>query len=933
MLGDPGVFHHFAFAANTPNTRVVMSVGARRPSPGLILTATVSAAVLVMANVSALNVALPELSRELGANQTEIHWMVDIYAVALAALLLPAGAIGDRFGRRMILLVGLFIVFLASAAVLAMDTPTPVIVARGVSGIGAALVFPATLSTITATLPDDKRSRGVAIWTAAVLVGGIIGILGSGLLVENYWWGSAFLGIAIATIVVLGVCVLWVPDSSDPDEAHLDPLGALLSMVAVGALVLGIVEGPAEGWTSTLSLYPLIIGAVALVAFAAWEWRVPKPLLDVRLFASPGVRAGSLAIFVQFLAAFGFFFVAVFYLAFVLEYGPLDTGLGLLPAGFGVLPAAVIAIPLARRFGRAPVGLVGLCVTAGGFLLGFSVSADTGYWRAGSVMILFGVGLGLTSPPATEAIVEALPKAKQGVASALNDVLRESGAALGIAVVGAAFNAGYRSGIGDIDALPPEAVEAVRETPAAAAVLAPDLGDAGPLLIDGVRTSVIDGWDRAMWVLAGIVLVGAVGYFRWARQAAALEHRAGPLAGMRPLVTTAAAAAVPGPSAVSENVLELVSGSADADLAEVDVQAELGGEPGVRVADDGLAVAQDGIEVVQPEVRVDAEPAVPAVVGPALRVAVISGPDAGPDVAALRSCIDRLNREPDSLALEVVPSGGQVAPDVVVGVHAGSTTGLDVLSTIALASANGAGPSLLSFMRVGGSELPAASQALDAALMWDARQQLTGAGVSVVELDQPDSSTRMYETLVQSIPEWTARAGLGPSATGPAGASESRPPTTESYRQAEEAVNQLVPDLVSVSKKARHLIAHSEVPADLDTWPEEQQVRVFERAAAALREPVTQLADDAAALIERAGECGRLVEQALSEHPGAAGELEHRIDRVVRASERLAGSVDDLAARFSVLSERRPEVAPISRTLDGVAARCQFVVELVSGWT
>ena len=520
-------------------------------SPNTALAAVIAAAILVVANVSSLNVALPELSRQLGASQTDVHWMVDVYAVFLAALLLPAGALGDRFGRRRILLFGLTVIVAANAAVLLMDAALPVIVARGASGVGAAFVFPATLSTITATMPADKRGRGVAIWTAAVNMGGIIGVLGSGVLIESFWWGSVFLAMALAATAVLALCWALVPDSADPDHANLDPVGAILSFVAVGAIVLGIVEGPAEGWTSPLSLAGILIGIGALTAFVVWELRTARPLLDVRVFSERGVRAGSLSLFIQFLAAFGFFFVAVFYLAFVRGFGPLKTGLGLLPAAIGLLPGTAIAIPLASRFGRRAVGAVGLLILASTFVVGLSLDVDSPFWQFGLVMAIFGLGLGLSAPPATDAIVEALPPAKQGVASALNDVLREFGAAIGIAVVGASFNSGYRNSFAGIDGLPAEAVEAVRESPAAAAVLAPDLGEAAPLLLAEVGRSVLDGWTNAMWIAGAATIVGAIGYLAWAPARVPKSSGAtGAETGQRSAVDAVASASYPADPAV-----------------------------------------------------------------------------------------------------------------------------------------------------------------------------------------------------------------------------------------------------------------------------------------------------------------------------------------------------------------------------------------------
>lgn len=520
----------------------------------MILAATISAAMLVVANVSSLNVALPQLSRALDASQTDVQWMIDIYAVFLAALLLPAGALGDRFGRRGMLLFGIVVLAGANAATLAVDTAMPVIVLRAVSGVGAAFIFPATLSTITATLPHEQRGRGVAMWTAAVGIGGIFGILGSGVLIENYWWGSVFLAMTIVAVVVLGICWAFVPDSSDPEEANLDPLGAVLSFVAAGGLVLGVIEGPVKGWTSPLALGSLVIGGVALVGFVSWEWRNPRPLLDVRLFAERGIRSGSLSIFVQFTAAFGFFFLTVPYLAFVLGYGPLKTGLGLLPVAIGLFPASAAAIPLTRRFGRRVMGIIGLLILTSGFVVGTFITVDSSFMVFAIVMVIFGLGLGLSSPPATEAIVESLPPAKQGVASALNDVLREFGAAIGIAAIGSAFNGGYRATVDDFVGFPDEIREAVRETPAAAAVIAPDLGEAGPSLLANVSEAVVDGWSRGLWLTAIIVAVGAAGYAAWAPR--------------RP--TGALATAVAAPAPVGEPVLIRAVTGARSDLIELE---------------------------------------------------------------------------------------------------------------------------------------------------------------------------------------------------------------------------------------------------------------------------------------------------------------------------------------------------------------------------
>ena len=339
-----------------------------RSNSTLTLTATVLAAVLVVANISSLNVALPELSRELGASQSDVQWMVDIYAFFLASLLLPAGALGDKFGRRTMLLLGITILGIANAATLFtehLDFIEPneaklVIAFRALSGIGAAFIFPATLSTITTTLPPNKKERGVAIWTASVFFGGLSGVLLSGALIENYTWESVFLVMGILSATILLFCWVCLPNSSSPEKSNLDPLGSLLSLLAIGGIVYAIMEGPIKGWNSEIILSCFIIGGVFLLAFVIWESKTSKPLLDVSVFKDRSVRSGSFSLLVQFIVAFGFFFVAVQFLAYVLGYGPLDTGLSFLPTAIGLFPASLIAIPLTKKLGFRAVGLLGL---------------------------------------------------------------------------------------------------------------------------------------------------------------------------------------------------------------------------------------------------------------------------------------------------------------------------------------------------------------------------------------------------------------------------------------------------------------------------------------------------------------------------------------------------------------------------------------------
>ena len=501
-----------------------MKATVKRSNSFTILAATISAAVLVVANISSLNVAIPELSRELGASQSDIQWMVDVYAFSLAVLLLPAGALGDRFGRKRMLLFGVFVLMVANGATiftkdlefLGASEAKLVIALRALSGIGAAFIFPATLSTITTTLPENKRAKGVAIWTAAVFSGGFLGILLSGALLENYWWGSVFMVMAFLSLGIFALCGIFLPESSAPEESNLDPVGAILSLLAIGGIVFGVMEGPTKGWASTLILLAFIVGGIFLMIFIKWELRTETPLLDLRIFSNEGVRSSSFALLIQFSLAFGFFFVTVPYLAFVIGYGPLNTGLSFLLAAIGLFPASLAAIPLSRKLGFRIVGTFGFLLLGAAFYIGTTAGITNDLQLLTIVLILYGAGMGLVSPPATEILVSALPSEKQGVASALNDVLREFGAVIGIAIAGSVFNSSYRNSISEIGNFPEEIVAAVKETPAVAPMLASSLDEKSFEFLEKVKQAVVNGWSEALWASLIIALIGALGFALWA---------------------------------------------------------------------------------------------------------------------------------------------------------------------------------------------------------------------------------------------------------------------------------------------------------------------------------------------------------------------------------------------------------------------------------
>ncbi|MEO1058724.1 MAG: DHA2 family efflux MFS transporter permease subunit, partial [Actinomycetota bacterium] len=482
----------------------------RSPAQSALIIITLCLSVVVIiAGVASLNVAIPTIGRELQATQSQLQWIIDAYAIALAALLLPAGALGDRFGRKKLMVIGY--VGLVASAIWAASTNdiNSLIVARAMGGAFSALIFPGTLSTITNVIPPARRGFAVAMWTASASLGGTLGSLGAGALIESFWFGSIFAALAVIGVLIGMMTAFFVPETSDPTHANLDPIGSVSSIVGLGALTLGIIEGPVKGWSSTLVITSFIVAVIGLTVFITWELRTSRPLLDVRLFKLRGFSTGSVSIFLQFFAAFGFFFIAAQYLAFVFGYSPFVIGAAFLPLGLSIPLASGMAPKLAERFGRGPIGGIGLGVLATGSALFTLLGTGSEYWAFAVAVLVFGVGMGLAAPPATEAIVEALPARKQGVASAINDVSRELGGALGIALIGSMFTSGYQRGIDDAD-LPPELTDVVREAPAIGLGVAAEAGEAAPTIVGSVEQAVTDGFSLGMWFAAASCVVGAI---------------------------------------------------------------------------------------------------------------------------------------------------------------------------------------------------------------------------------------------------------------------------------------------------------------------------------------------------------------------------------------------------------------------------------------
>jgi EmrB/QacA subfamily drug resistance transporter len=504
------------------------NVGAEAPLPApdfahrkLILGAMCLALVMVVAGVSMLATSLPQLAADLGASQSSQQWIVDSYALALAALLLPAGALGDRYGRRGTLIAGVTLFGVASALSAAATTPNQLIGLRAVMGIGAALLMPGTLSTITSVFPENERAKAVGIWAGFATAGGTLGILISGVLLERFYWGAIFVATAVIAAVALVAIVLVVPSTRSTERVAFDPLGSITSALGTGLLVLGIIEGPERGWTDPISLVGIVGGISILIAFVLVELRAEAPLLDPRLFAHGGFATGSASLFLQFFALFAFFFVSLQYLQLVLGYGTLAAAAALLPMAVLIMPVSAVSGTLSERYGHRLVGGAGLAISAVGFSAFATLGTDSGILLFIVATLVIGAGAALAMTPATNAIIASLPRAKQGVASAVNDTARELGAAFGVAVLGSAFNTGYRHHIDSHSSeLPTGVINQAREAPAIAVQLAERTTNS-TALINTTRDAFTIGMRYAVIAGAAILLLGAL--FVWFHGASSIE--------------------------------------------------------------------------------------------------------------------------------------------------------------------------------------------------------------------------------------------------------------------------------------------------------------------------------------------------------------------------------------------------------------------------
>jgi EmrB/QacA subfamily drug resistance transporter len=457
-----------------------------------------------------LNVTLPTLARDLGVTASQLQWMVDAYILVFAGLLLTMGALGDRFGRKLALNVGLVVFVAASVASAFAGSPDVLIATRAAMGIGAALIMPSTLSIITNIFPPTERGRAIGVWAGVAGLGIVLGPIIGGWLLERFWWGSVFL--VNLPVVALAIGAGWplVPESRDPNATPLDPIGATLSIAALVMLVYGIIQAPEDGWTDPLILGAFGVAAVLAVAFLWWERRAEHPMLPMELFGNPRFSAASGAIAMVFFALFGSVFLLTQHLQFVLGYTPLQAGVRILPVAMLVV-AAPLAARLTERIGAKLVVAAGLLTVAGALWLLSTVQVTDGYGLAAAALALLGTGMGFTMAPATESIMGSLPLAKAGVGSAMNDTTRQVGGALGVAVLGSILASSYAAAIQpELGDAPPQIAHTAGDSIGAAATVAAQLGPHGQGLLEAARSAFIQGMGDALQVGAGVAALAAL---------------------------------------------------------------------------------------------------------------------------------------------------------------------------------------------------------------------------------------------------------------------------------------------------------------------------------------------------------------------------------------------------------------------------------------
>ncbi|WBB61022.1 MFS transporter [Streptomyces sp. WMMC500] len=451
-----------------------------------------------------LNVALPTLAAETGASAGELQWIIDSYAVVYAAAMLPAGLLGDRFGRRKLLITGLVIFLGGSVMGTFVDTPGALIGARTIMGLGAALIMPLTLSLIPTLFKGEEQTKAIAIVTVGVSIGLPLGPLISGWLLDHFWWGSVFvINIPLVAVGILAA-VLLIPETKDPTAPRIDIISAVLGILGLGALVYGVIEAPAEGWGDPVILATMTGGALMLVGLVLREKRQPRPMVDLELLRNPTFGWNTLFLILGMFVFMGLLFVLPQYLQVIQGNDAFGTGLRLMPLMAGMIVVARIVPPLSVRFGTRPLVVTGLLIMSTAMFIGSATDENTGYGYAVVWMVLVGLGTSMVMVPALDTALGVLPKGKEGTGSSLSTTLRQVGGAVGIALLGSVLNAVFTNEI-DTGGVPAQAAETAEESVVAAQAVAAQLDM--PQLAQSAESAFVSGMSAVLLIcgIAGVV--------------------------------------------------------------------------------------------------------------------------------------------------------------------------------------------------------------------------------------------------------------------------------------------------------------------------------------------------------------------------------------------------------------------------------------------
>ena len=480
---------------------------------------------VIIVDNSILNVALPHLQTDLHATFSQLQWMVDSYTLVFACLLLTAGSLGDRFGRKGALQIGMVVFGLGSLLSAFATSPTQLIATRALMGVGGAFIMPSTLSLITNVFPPEERGRAISYWAAIAGVGVALGPVSGGLLLEHFYWGSIFLVNLPIVVVALGAGAYLLPKSKDPSHPRLDLVGAALSIVGLMSLVYAIIEGPTEGWSSTKILSAFAIAIVVLGAFALWELKSSHPMLNLSVFENPRFSAASLGLMLIFFAMFGSTFLLTQYLQSIMGFSALKAGAALLPWAGIMLVVAPLSARLAERYGTKLVVGTGLSFATLSLALMSTLPADNISYVTDVLprLVLLAIGMGLVMAPATESIMGSLPRAKAGVGSAMNDTTRQVGGALGVAVVGSVMLSTYGGRVGDAltaTHLPISAdlVAQARQNLSTALAIATDKhipAGVQTKLVTEINQAFVSGMHRGVLFAAAATFIGAIIVFKF----------------------------------------------------------------------------------------------------------------------------------------------------------------------------------------------------------------------------------------------------------------------------------------------------------------------------------------------------------------------------------------------------------------------------------